>query len=217
MILFELTESEDHPVYQALEVSNGNRQYDFLRSIVQASIDVNKRFLSQSVIKALNFHAISCLHTNAGEYRPCQVYVGPHTPPAAHRVQALMDDFVNVVNTSWQNTDPLVIAAYALWRLNYIHPFINGNGRTARVTCYFVLCLANGGWLPGQTTLPQLIKRERDRYVEALRLVDQVWETKVLNLAPLHALLAELLQEQLNSVGIGLDPAADPPADPAAA
>ena len=34
MILFELTNSEQDPVYQALEIANGNRQYDFLRSIV---------------------------------------------------------------------------------------------------------------------------------------------------------------------------------------
>jgi Fic family protein len=200
MILFELTESEDHPAYQALEVSNGNRQYDFLRSIVDASIQVDKKFLSQHVIKALNFHAISCLHTNAGEFRPCQVWVGKHTPPAAHRVQALMDDFVNVVNVNWHQ-DPLVIAAYVLWRLNYIHPFINGNGRTARAICYFVLCIANGGWLPGKTTLPQLIRRERERYVEALRLVDDSCKT-ALNLEPLHTLLSLLLQEQLDSIEV---------------
>jgi len=199
MILFELTESEEHPAYQALEVSNGSRQYDFLRSIVGASFEIDKKFLSQHVIKALNFHAISCLHTNAGEFRPCQVFVGEHTPPAAHRVQALMDDFVNVVNVNW-HSDPLVIAAYVLWRLNYIHPFINGNGRTARASCYFVLCIANGGWLPGKVTLPELIRRERRRYVDALRLVDVSWSIKVLNLTPLHDLLSELMQEQLESV-----------------
>jgi hypothetical protein len=53
VILFELLNTEEHPVYQALEVSNGNRQYDFLRSIVQASLEVGKPFLSQHVIKAL--------------------------------------------------------------------------------------------------------------------------------------------------------------------
>jgi hypothetical protein len=28
VILFELIGTEDHPVYEALEITNGNRQYD---------------------------------------------------------------------------------------------------------------------------------------------------------------------------------------------
>lgn len=81
MILYELVGTEAHPTYQELEISNASRQYDFLRSLVQAALDMNKPFLSQTVIKALNFHAISCLHTNAGEYRPCEVGAGNLKPP----------------------------------------------------------------------------------------------------------------------------------------
>lgn len=133
MIIFELVQTESHPVYQALTVSNGNRQYDFLRSIVQASVDMQKLFLSQHIIKALNFHAITCLHAFSGEYRPCPVTVGQHTPPEFYRVPALMDDFVNEVNRHWQETDPVLLATYVLWRINNIHPFINGNGRLTRI------------------------------------------------------------------------------------
>jgi hypothetical protein len=32
---------------------------------------------------------------------------------------------------------PTELAAYGLWRLNWIHPFVEGNGRTARAVCYF--------------------------------------------------------------------------------
>ena len=88
MILYELTSSEDHPVYQGLQVENGGRQYGFLLSAVSASLAIGKPFLSQTLIKALNFHAIACLHTNAGEYRPCQVVVGDRSGDARriHRV-----------------------------------------------------------------------------------------------------------------------------------
>jgi len=58
MILFELTNTENNPVYRALEVENGSRQYDFLRSIVAASLAVGRPFLSQHVIKALNFRRL---------------------------------------------------------------------------------------------------------------------------------------------------------------
>ncbi len=210
MILFELTGSEAHPIYQELEVSNGNRQYDFLRSIVGAAVAADKRFISQHLIKALNFQAITCLHTNPGEFRPCEVTVGSHTPPAFFQVQALMDDFVNTVNRSWETTDPVVLAAYVLWRLNFIHPFINGNGRTARATCYFVLCVSQGYWLPGTTILPELIKRDRAAYVLALEYADKTYSAGKLDLSALHSLLSNLLTEQMASAGIQTDSVPDP-------
>lgn len=199
MILFELCGGEQHAVYQELEVSNGNRQYDFMKSIVGAALATQRPFLSNHIIKALNFHAITCLHTNAGEYRPCQVYVGNHTPPDHYRVEALMDDFVNMVNRMWEQTDAVVLAAYVLWRLNHIHPFINGNGRTARAASYFVLCVKSGGWLPGTPILPELIRLNRDVYVEALRQVDASAIQGNLDLSPLHELLSQLVTEQLAS------------------
>ena len=105
VIIYELVNTESHPVYKALEVSNGNRQYDFLRSIVQASLDMGKPFLSQQLIKAFNFHSITCLHAYAGEYRPCPGRsVGQYVPPAHYRVPALMDDFINTVNRAWDQT-----------------------------------------------------------------------------------------------------------------
>lgn len=199
MILFELTNTESHPVYQSLEQSNGARQYDFLRSIVESSIGIGRVFLSSHIIKALNFHAITCLHTNAGEYRPCPVKVGDYDPPEHFRVQALMDDFVNQVNRYWDQNDSVALAAFVLWRLNYIHPFINGNGRTARSTAYFVLCAKLGGWLPGKTILPELLRRDRDEYVSALTASDESLLVGQVNLGPLHSLISKLLQEQLNS------------------
>lgn len=209
MILFELcNESEGHPVYQALEAENGSRQYDFLRSVVGASLAMGRPFLSQHLIKALNFHAITCLHTNAGEYRPCQVVVGAHTPPQHFRVEALMDDLVNFINRVWETTDEVTLASFALWRLNHIHPFINGNGRTARAAAYFILCVKAGGWLPGTTILPELIRRDRADYVDALQQVDKSFAAGALDLTPLHAVLTRLLQEQLAGA------AAAPPGSP---
>ena len=207
MILHEVCGREDHPAYQRLAVANLDRQYDFLRSIVVAALDVNRPYLSQTVIKALNFHAITCLHANAGEYRPCAVDVGhgesKYEPPAHFRVQALMDDFINEVNRWWERLDPVLQAAYVLWRLNWIHPFINGNGRTARVTCYYVLCLRMGGWLPGATLLPDLIRQNRGEYVLALKKADASFSNGQFDLSALHSLLERLLNEQINSAGGG--------------
>jgi Fic family protein len=157
--------------------------------------------LSQTIIKAFNFQAIICLHTHAGEYRPCLVKVGEHVPPEHYRVQALMDDFVNEVNRMWETTDPVVLAAYVLWRINYIHPFINGNGRTARAAAYFVLCVKTGALLPGEKILPELIRENRDEYVECIQKMDQSFADGELKIEPLHALLSRLLEEQFASIG----------------
>jgi hypothetical protein len=202
MILSELVGHEDHPAYQALEISNGNRQYSFLRSIVAAALATQRPFLSTVVIKALNYHAITCLHVNAGEYRPCQVLVGKYEPPAHYRVQALMDDMVNQVNRRWDSTDPVYLATWVLWRMNWIHPFINGNGRTARAVCYFILCVCANVWLPGTPILPELIRRNRDEYIAALQVADASVATGSVDLSVLHALISKLLSEQLSGAGI---------------
>ena len=199
MILYELTNTEAHPLYQALAVANGNRQYDFLKSMVATAIAANRTMLSHTLIKALNFQAICCLHVSAGEYRPCPVCVGDHTPPDHYRVQALMDDFVDQVNRFWDSTDAVVLASYVLWRLNNIHPFINGNGRTARAACYFVLCAKSGGWIAGQPILPELIRQNHAEYVAALQHAHNAWARGSIDLSLLHPLIVRLLQQQIQS------------------
>lgn len=156
--------------------------------------------MSQHVIKALNFHAITCLHIAAGEYRPHDVAVGTHRPQPFFRVPALMDDFVNQVNRGWDQSDSVGLATYVLWRLNNIHPFVNGNGRTARAACYFVLCLHMGRFPKGTITLPQLLKQNRPEYVAALEKAHEGFNTSGQpDLTDLHALVVRLLQEQIDS------------------
>ena len=202
MIVFELTTREDDPIYRSLEYQNSDRQLGFLQSMVTVALETNRPLLSQTLIKALNFHAIACLHAYAGEYRPCEVIVGNHSPPEFYRVPALMDDFVNLVNRHWESEDPFYLAAYVLWRLNYIHPFINGNGRTARACCYFVICVKAGGWIEGPAILPKLLRQNRDEYVEALRAADRNLNQGATHkelLEPLRNLIARLLDEQTSS------------------
>lgn len=197
MILFELTGTEAAPPYQALEISNGERHYSFLKSLVEASLAVGRPFLSQTIIKAINFHAIACLHTNAGMFRPCPVFVGDYTPPDHYRVPDLMDDFVNTVNRQWETADPVELAALVLWRLNHIHPFINGNGRTARAAAYFVLCVKVNGWLGGETILPELLRANRPDLVTALKAADESLDKGEIDLSALHDLIAKQLIIQL--------------------
>ena len=197
MDLYELTgRHEDNDVYRQVVTSNGIRHYDFLCSMIEAALAIERPMLSQSIIKAINFHAIVGLHHEAGRYRTHPVQVGEYKPPLHYRVPSLMDDFVNLVNWRWQAGDSIDLAAYALWRINHIHPFVNGNGRTARAVSYFILCVKSGGLLPGNTILPELLRTEpaRTQYVAALRQVDISGQE---NLGQLVALIRRLVIEQI--------------------
>jgi Fic family protein len=114
-----------------------------------------------------------------------------------------MDDFVNIVNRYWDASDAVTLASFALWKLNWIYPLVNGKGRTARITVHYILCLKSGGLLPGTSLLPEVLRRyrheENDPYVAALRDVDKSWAKGALDLSRLHKLVSDLLEEQLAS------------------
>ncbi len=193
MNLSELPGGETNPIYQQVAASNNARQYGFLSSMIQAAIASNKTWLSESLIKAINFHAIVGLHDQAGQYRSVEVLVGNHQPPESYRVASLMEDFVNTVNRYWETATALNLGSWALWRLNNIHPFVNGNGRTARAVCYFILCVKAGGLLPGSPILPEVLSQEpvHSEYVAALQLADQG------DMNNLLALVQRLIMQQL--------------------
>jgi len=202
MIVYEVVGKEDHPVYQALSIDNLERQYFFLRSVINAAINLPRPMLSTAIILALNAHAIACLHVNAGQFRPCPVKVGDYIPPDHYRVPELINDFVNSVNHAWEKADDVALAAFVLWRLNHIHPFINGNGRTARALCYFVICVKAGGLLKGDIILPELIRRNRDEYVALLQAADIAAAAGDSTfLKDLHAFIVRLLDEQMKDAG----------------
>ncbi|MBA3520868.1 MAG: Fic family protein [Rhizobiales bacterium] len=92
---------------------------------------------------------------------------------------------------------PTELAAYGLWRLNWIHPFVEGNGRTARATCYYILCVRSGALLPGRKVLPERIKESRTGYESGLQAADRAWETGHLDFTEMEDYLAGLVQAQL--------------------
>ena len=110
-----------------------------------------------------------------------------------------MNAFVKEVNLALAVSDPVSIATYVLWGLNWIHPFINGNGRTARALCYFVICVKSGGMLKGDTIFPELIRQNREEYVTLLSEVDEPGKSRSADLVNPHAFITRLLNEQLAS------------------
>jgi hypothetical protein len=70
---------------------------------------------------------------------------------------------------------------------------------TARAACYFVLCVTAGGWLKGETILPELIRKNHDEYTRALIAADKSLADGKFDMSVLHAFVSRLLNEQLQS------------------
>lgn len=200
MILYPIVgNTEKHTAYQTLEAENALRLNDFIGSMVRTSKAIGEPYLSSAVVKAFNYHAIACLHPHAGEYRPGPVWLGSKEMPLFHNVPPLMDHLINQLNTTMGKAEPVVLAAYALWRINWIHPFLNGNGRTARSVAYFLICSGRGDVLPGAPILPELIKANRNEYCEILEEMDKMYESRTLSLRRMIEFLDSLISTQISS------------------
>jgi Fic family protein len=87
-----------------------------------------------------------------------------------------------------------------MWRINWIHPFAGGNGRTSRATSYLALCVRLGYRLPGTVTIPEQIVAKRQPYYEALDAADAAWAGGMLDVSEMEKLIAGQLAVQLVSV-----------------
>lgn len=118
-------------------------------------------------------------------------------PPDHTMVRTLVQGMCDYINENWGTHKPIHLAAYAMWRLNWIHPFFGGNGRTARAFSYLVLCIGLNFAPPADKTIPQLIEENRDPYTAALRAADLAWAENRLDLTAMESLLSDLLATQL--------------------
>ena len=151
------------------------------------------------------------LLANPGEYRNVDVQVKDSEgvvslqPGAWQSVPGDMKWFFRNLYSLWQNPDPLDAAAFSLWGINYIHPFRNGNGRTARAFCYASLSLKLGAQLPGTPTIVDLMTREphKPQYsrllseTDASLLLSGKPDFNTLDLAPLKNFILDLLNIQV--------------------
>jgi Fic family protein len=84
-----------------------------------------------------------------------------------------------------------------MWRLNWIHPFADGNGRTSRIISYVVLSIRAGAVLPGTPTIPDQIVDNRNPYFEALDAADAAYRDEKIDVSKMEELLGSLLATQL--------------------
>jgi Fic family protein len=160
---------------RALEARNGAIQ--FLAVLHYASERNEESRLIPEIPLELQRLAINQIYSCAGRFRDAAVGIsgGKHNPPDHQELIGLVWEMCDYVNVNWDKT-AIHLAAYLMWRINWIHPFFGGNGRTARATAYLVLCARLGFTLPGTKTIPDLIVADRDPYYQALRQADDAWK-----------------------------------------
>jgi Fic family protein len=184
------------------ESENAVAQFDRVLDLIDDVARGGRPFrLRTSIILDLHRIALDGLSAYAGNFRPANVAIGQskHEPPAAHLVTGLIDEMCDYVMDNFESAKALHLCAYVMWRLNWIHPFTDGNGRTSRALAYFVLCAKIEYRLPGQETLPEQIASDKSPYYEALENADGHWSNGNLDLSALEALLDQCLAKQLLS------------------
>jgi Fic family protein len=179
---------------------NSRRQAIRLREHIAAGIADPSRFtLTPALICELDGIAVDGLVDHPGQFRTrdLEIMGSRHEPPPWQQVSGLVDDMCNYVNEGGR--EAVELAAFTLWRLCWIHPFEDGNGRTARAASYLVLCVALAEDLPGEVTIPERIVWYRGKYHAALEAADRACKQGRVDVSQLTAFLRNLLEAQLQN------------------
>jgi fido (protein-threonine AMPylation protein) len=141
-----------------LEATNHARAIDFVATLVES-----QRVVSEDQILRLHELVLEGIDdANAGRYRDVAVRIAGSTVvlPNPRRIPELMREFAGWLG-SRPELHPVAFAAEAHFKLVSIHPFVDGNGRTARLLMNCLLMMRG---------YPPAIIRPRDRtaYLGAL-------------------------------------------------
>lgn len=142
-----------------LEATNHSHALDFMHSLVKKTpvllSEQDILFIHAIILKGID-------DENADHYRrvPVRISGSAAIMPNPHKVPDLMHEF-QLWLTSKQDLHPVAFAGEAHYRFVSIHPFVDGNGRTARLLMNTLLLMYG---------YPPAIVRKRDRltYVGAL-------------------------------------------------
>ncbi|QAA33030.1 Fic family protein [Clostridium manihotivorum] len=156
-----LTIGKGKSLREHLEVINHKEAIDYVDDIISKNLDISER-----VIRDLHYIILKSIdNKNAGEYRKTNVLISgsKHIPVEHFLVKERMIELVDWYNANKEKKHPIEIAAEFHFKFVYIHPFIDGNGRTARLLMNIILM---------RSGYPISVVRteDRDRYMKALEV-----------------------------------------------
>lgn len=124
---------------------------------------------------------------NAGKYRTGQVRVAGATfmPPPASKIQPLINELLQTISRNPDELRPIELAAFFHHKFVSIHPFVDGNGRTARLLSNLTL-MRNG------YPFTVLLQVDRPKYLRTLSEADNG------NLVPFANFIAQCVERSLD-------------------
>jgi hypothetical protein len=179
-------------------------QYNFIIHQIETLTKTSSRLiLTPELIRQLHSLGLGPHIADAGKFRTVEVAVvdSPHKPPSPNHIAQELSSLCEYVNNFWEQQNAVHLAAFVLWKLNWIHPFEDGNGRTARSLSYLVLSVKLGTVLPGVPTIPEQLRYHRGRYFDALQAADVAFkERHEIDVSSLEKMLHDMLLHQLKNV-----------------
>ena len=130
------------PLKDHLEVKGYDEAYKYIQSIYKKSAQVSEELIKEIhrlIFRHFDNGLLKEYDYAIGFYRKIPVYISgsEFVPPNYIKVPELMNALVDFL-TKIKNK-PIIKSAIAHFGLAYVHPFVDGNGRTARLLMNFIL------------------------------------------------------------------------------
>ena len=173
------------PLKDHLEAKNHYEALEYLSNLVEKG---GKQTISEQLIRSL--HQLIMQETEkewAGKYRNSNVIIGgaEHKPPEAADVPYEMAKLIKWWKINQKKLDIIELAAIIHHKLVYVHPFFDGNGRTARLVMNLILMRAS-------YPLVIILKNDRKKYYQLLSQADKK------NLIPFVQFIAQTVERSLD-------------------
>jgi Fic family protein len=129
--------------------------------------DVLKGPITEDLAKKLNGTVLEKIDDRGGRYRDINVRIlgAVKSPPQAEKVPGLMKEFIDYAQTNPEKLNPVEFAAMLHYKFVVIHPFVDGNGRVARLLMNLVL-MKHG------YPITIVLKVDRKKYYDCLKKAD---------------------------------------------
>jgi Fic family protein len=152
-------------IKEHLEVVNLSVAVDFIEEVVRDKIPLTERLIQE--IHQIVLQGVGGNKGEAGKYRTYGVYISgsEHLPPNALNVKEAMEKLIIWSETNREKLHPIAYAALLHQKFVNIHPFGDGNGRTARLLMNFAL--TGAGYPPVHI---KATESSRSAYYEALEI-----------------------------------------------
>lgn len=151
------------PLREHFEAINHQKAFGFLEGLTGRE----SRITEQAIKEIHRIIQTGIDDQYAGRYRDVNVRIlgAVKSPPRFEKVHQRMEDFVKQANSNPGKLNPIEMASYIHYGLVEIHPFTDGNGRTARL-------LMNLFLMRHDYPITMVLKVDRKKYYDCLRKAD---------------------------------------------